>query len=312
MLAQDAISSFLFHGQYEKNLSPKTLKAYSIDLRQFHEHLEEKEALTIAAVDKALLRDFIRLLFERHKEKTVKRKVATLKALFGYLEREDILAASPFRKMDVRIRETRRLPRTVGLPDLERLFLHLYRTKDRAKPSSPEYRTLVRDIAVLETLFATGARISEVCNLTQEQVNLDLGRIRVLGKGARERMIHITDQGPLAALREYAALWAQEMGEGSHFFLNRAGRGLGDQTVRACLRRHTKGAALGFHVTPHMFRHSLATLLLEEGVDIRYIQNLLGHSSIMTTQMYAQVRDAEQWRIVGARHPRRRIASASR
>ncbi|HEV7670827.1 MAG TPA: site-specific integrase [Thermoanaerobaculia bacterium] len=255
MLAQDAISSFLFHGRYEKNLSPKTLKAYSIDLRQFHEHLEKREVLAVAAVDKTLLRDFIRLLFERHKEKTVKRKVATLKALFGYLEREDILLASPFRKMDVRIRETRRLPRTVGLPDLERLFLHLYRAKERANPASAEYRALVRDIAVLETLFATGARISEVCNLTPQEVNLDLGRIRVLGKGARERMIHITDQGPLAAIRECAALWAPGVGRGKPLLREPSLPQAGDQPFAQSSPLRA-AATLGFHVNLACFHVS--------------------------------------------------------
>ena len=306
MLVEDAITQFLFHGRYGKNLSPRTLKAYSIDLRQFREHATEQGVSAITGVDKTLLRGYIRLLFEQHAEKTVKRKVATLKALFGFLEREDVVPASPFRKMDVRIKETRRVPRTVALQDLERLFLHLYHTKEACRSRiSVEYLALVRDIAVLEALFATGARISEICHLTDQDVDLRIGRIRVLGKGGRERNLQVSDRETLAALRAYRVLWVEKIEAGGFFFQNRRGRRLNEQSVRAALRKYAAGANLGLHLTPHMLRHSLATLLLEEGVDIRYIQHLLGHSSITTTQIYTQVRDREQWRVLGSRHPRR-------
>lgn len=306
MLVRDAVTNFLSHCRYEKNLSPRTLKAYSIDLRQFQDHLPDKTVTAVTAIDRTVLRDYIRTLFDHHAEKTVKRKVATLKALFGFLEREDAVAASPFRKMAVRIKETRRVPRTVALADLKRLFQHLYKTKQACRDrSSYAYRALVRDIAVLEALFATGARIAELCHLPPEDVDLRQGRIRVLGKGGKERVIQVSDKETLAALRDYRSLWAEEAEDGSYFFQNRRGGRLSEQSVRATLRKHTAGAGLGLHVTPHMFRHSLATLLLEEGVDIRYIQHLLGHSSITTTQIYAQVRDRQQWRVVGSRHPRR-------
>lgn len=190
MELQEAVSQFLFHCRYDKNLSPKTLKAYSIDLRQFMEHLAANlEITTLPAVDKIALRAYIKSLFGPLKEKSIKRKVATLKALFHFLEREDLIAINPFRKMDVRIKETRRLPRTIPLGDLKRLFKHLYRLKqDHPDPNSYAYRALVRDIAVLETLFATGARVAEVCNLADEDVDLRRGRVKILGKGGRENL----------------------------------------------------------------------------------------------------------------------------
>src|SRR5215510_9136193 len=130
MEIQEAVTQFLFHCQYEKNLSPKTLKAYSIDLRQFTEHLATHlEIATLPAVAKTALRAYIKSLFGPLKEKSIKRKVATLKALFHFLEREDVIAINPFRKMDVRIKETRRLPRTIPLADLKRLFKYLYHLK---------------------------------------------------------------------------------------------------------------------------------------------------------------------------------------
>ncbi len=313
MTVADAIAQFLFHCRYEKNLSPKTLKAYGIDLRQFAEHLASRQPApeAIEAVDKTALREFIRELFGRLAEKSVKRKVATLKALYHFLEREDVLAASPFRKMDVRIKATRRLPRTVALTDLRRLFAHLYREKARhPNCKSQAYRELVRDMAVLEVLFGTGARVSEVCSLTADAVDLRRGRIRFLGKGAKERILRLSDPEALATLRDYSCLWAVEVATNGYFFHNRLGRRLSEQSARTMLCKHVCASGLRLHMTPHMLRHSVATLLLEEGVDIRYIQHLLGHSSLLTTQLYTQVSEQPYHQILASNHPRRHLRTA--
>lgn len=309
MELQEAVTQFLFHCRYEKNLSPKTLKAYSIDLRQFTEYLATNlEIATLAAVDKTALRAYIKTLFGPLKEKSVKRKVATLKALFHFLEREDAIAVNPFRKMDVRIKETRRLPRTISLHDLKRLFKYLYRLKqEHSDPESYSYRALVRDIAVLEILFATGARVAEVCNLRDEDVDLRKGRVKILGKGGRERILQLCDEEVLMAMKDYRALWTEEVDSNGNFFHSRRGGRLSEQSVRAGLRRYAAGAGVGGRVTPHMLRHSVATLLLEEGVDIRYIQNFLGHTSISTTQIYTEVRDVHQRRVLVTKHPRKRL-----
>ena len=118
-----AIDAFLFHCRYEKNLSPKTLKAYGTDLKQFTAHTTDRALTRIAQVDRGVLRGFIRELFVTLAEKSVKRKVATLKALFHYLEREDVVVHNPFRKMDVRIREARRVPRTIAWKDIQTLSI---------------------------------------------------------------------------------------------------------------------------------------------------------------------------------------------
>ena len=309
MTLQEAVSQFLFHCRYEKNLSPKTLKAYSIDLRQFREYLADQMEITgLAAVDKTALRAYIKTLFGPLKEKSVKRKVASLKSMFHFLEREDAIAVNPFRKMDVRIKETRRLPRTIPLSDLKRLFQHLYRVRrEHPDRESYAYRALVRDIAVLETLFATGARVAEVCNLRDEDVDLRRGRVKILGKGGRERILQLCDEEALSSIRDYRSLWAEEVEGNGYFFHNRRGGRLSEQSVRAMLRRWPAEAEIGQRITPHMLRHSVATLLLEEGVDIRYIQTILGHSSILTTQIYTQVPASQQRRVLASKHPRRRF-----
>jgi len=308
MILKEAIEQFLFHCRYEKNLSPKTLKAYSIDLRQVTDFLTANLPAThLEAIDKTALRLYIKTLFTGLAEKSVKRKVASLKALFHFLEREDLITINPFRKMDVRIKETKRLPRGLSLPDLKRLFHYLYQAKQSGfgPPHTLPYRVLIRDIAVVEALFATGARVAEICHLRLEDVDLNQGRIRILGKGARERLLQLPGQDTLAALLDYQALWLDPAPPHLFFFHNRLGCRLSEQSVRSILSHHAAQAGLALHLTPHMLRHSVATLLLEQGVDIRYIQHFLGHSSITTTQIYTAV-DADSHRqMLTSRHPRR-------
>lgn len=311
MKISKAESNFLFHCRYEKNLSPKTLKAYSIDLRQFREFLAGDLGLSdLERVDKTALRAYIQRLFEGLAVKSVKRKVATLKALFNFLEREDEIPLNPFRKMEVRIKETRRLPRAVGLADLQRLFRHVYALKREAGggDETPTYRAVVRDVAVLELLFSTAARVSEACGLDTGDVDLRSGKVRILGKGRAERVVPIAAKETAASLREYTALWSPE--PGGPFFLNRPGGRLSTQSVRTMLHKHAARAGLPGRITPHCIRHSVATLLLKEGVALSYIQDLLGHSSVVTTQIYAQVDRGEGFRLIARRHPRGRMSGA--
>jgi integrase/recombinase XerD len=166
---------------------------------------------------------------------------------------------------------------------------------------------LARDTAVLETLFATGARVSEICHLRPEDVDLDDGWVRILGKGGKERVVQICDPAIIAALRGYQASREAVLPSETYFFLNRCGRRLSEQSVRTLLRRHAAQAGVGVPVRPHLLRHSVATLLLEEGVDIRHIQHLLGHSSIATTQIYTHVNARNQREVLTSKHPRRRL-----
>src|SRR6202008_870637 len=301
MPVSEGVEGFLFHCRFEKNLSPSTLKAYDGDLKQFAKFLAVPNlGADTAQVGKPVLRDFFQHLFSCLMAKSVKRKVATLKALFRYLVREEIVLSNPFHSMDIQIREPRRLPRTVPLPTLRRLFKSLYQMKASEASESAE-RRLVRDIAVLELLFATAARISEICNLRSEDVDLGRGRIRIAGKGGRERLIHISDPEVLSALSEYRgtqpALQQQDF-----FFRNRKGNRLSDHAVRTLMRKHATAAGIALHLTPHMIRHTVATCLLEDGVDIRYIQHLLGHTSIATTQIYTHVSDKQHRRVLRTHH----------
>ena len=300
-----AIESFLFHCRYEKNLSAKTLAAYGTDLRQFAEHVADPAArASVAAIDKHVLRGWIVVLSERFGEESTRRKVATLRAFFGYLEREDTIVVNPLRKLSIRLRRTRRLPRTIPLDELRALFRHLYHVRNLA--AERDLDAALRDIAILELLFATAARVSEVAHLRVADIDLQQATVRVLGKGRRERVLPLSGPSPVQAVRDYLAA-APPFSSGDYLFRNRRNHRFTEASIRRMIRVRSEEAGIERKVTPHMFRHSVATMLLEEGVDIRLIQTVLGHASVATTQIYTAVHDAFRHRVLAERHPRRRL-----
>jgi integrase/recombinase XerD len=154
-------------------------------------------------------------------------------------------------------------------------------------------------------MFSTGMRVSEVSNLLVTTVDLDRGAVLVRGKGNKERLIPICDVEVHSALAAYLAIQSAEReADDAFFFTNRFGRRLSEQSIRMALKRHAKAAGLE-KITPHVFRHTVATMLLEQGVDLRFIQRFLGHSSIVTTTIYAHVNDKSQRDVLSHRHPRR-------
>lgn len=170
-----------------------------------------------------------------------------------------------------------------------------------------QYQAELRDVAVLELIFATGIRISELCSLHTCDVDLAEGSIKIYGKGAKERLIQIGNNDVLKAVEIYQKAFEERIEKAGWFFVNRLGKQLSDQYVRNMIAKYCGMAGIQMHITPHMSRHSFATLLLEEDVDIRYIQQLLGHSSIVTTQIYTHVASKKQRDILTAKHPRNRI-----
>ena len=293
------INAFLNHCKNIKALNKKTIKAYSIDLKQFAEYCDD-------CFEKSSICSYLSLLHNTYKPKTVKRKIATLKAITHYLMIEDVIEINPFNKIEISFREPVVLPKTIPINVIESILVEAY---SKLKSSETEYskKTSVRDIAVLELLFATGARVSEVCSLTPSSVNLDNHTVKFYGKGSKERIIQIENLNVRKALNNYVNVFDEEIKASEYFFVNRLHNRLSEQSVREMIRKYTKLAEINIHITPHMFRHTFATLLLEEDVDIRYIQRLLGHSSITTTQIYTHVAMSKQKEILSAKHPRNKI-----
>ncbi|MBS1655670.1 MAG: tyrosine-type recombinase/integrase [Bacteroidetes bacterium] len=294
---------FLQHCRIEKNLSPKTLKAYTTDLGQFTSFLKPKEK--IADVNKQDIRDYLSSI-STLKPKSVKRKIATIKALFNFLEFEDCIALNPFRRMRIKIKEPQRLPVVMDLQEIQKIFkLSYFKKKEISNEKSYSYKAAVRNIAVLELLFSTGARVSEIAELKTDNINLRTGIIIIKGKGNKERIIHICNKETNLVLNQYYSLYQKQITASGWFLINRFNQRMTDQSIRNMVKKTAKEAALPKVITPHIFRHSFATLLLERDVDIKYIQSLLGHSSITTTQIYTHVNRKRQQQLLKAKHPRK-------
>ena len=298
---QTHIANYLEYCGTQKRLDEKTLKAYRIDLRQFSEQTSSKE---ITEITSETLEAYIAKLHQQYKPKTVKRKIASVKALFHYLEYKDIIDRNPFNKIQVRFREPAILPKTIPLHTVETFLTTIYKQRSNAK-TDYQKRNALRDAAVAELLFATGMRISELCTLKNEDVNLYEGIILIYGKGDKERRIQIGNDAVIHILEEYKNDFQTEIDSCKHFFANQSGKALSDQSVRRTINKYTSLAAIDLHITPHMFRHTFATSLLEPDVDIRYIQEMLGHSSINVTEIYTHVAMSKQRDILTTKHPRK-------
>lgn len=301
---QHWISQYLSDCQYQKGLNPKTIKAYQIDLAQFSALMGQSRS----GLTRESIMEYVSVLHQRYKPRSIRRKIASVKAFCGYLEFEKLVEENPFSRIRLKLSTPLILPRTIRLSAIEAILMGAYQMKENAK-TTERRNTVLRDIAVLELLFATGIRVSELCALQCGDVRLNAGEIKIYGKGAKERFVQIVNPDVLEVLSIYQETYRDAMALTGTFFVNRLNKPLSDQSVRSIVNRYSKLAGMENHITPHMFRHSFATLLLEEGVDIRYIQQLLGHSSIVTTQIYTHVTGKKQRDILSEKHPRNKIHS---
>lgn len=307
-----SVSDFLNHCQFEKNLSIKTLKAYQTDLLQFDSFLIDSNfPHHISNITKAEIREYIASLANL-KPKSVKRKIASIKALFNYLEFEDLLITNPLRKLKIKIKEPRLLPVVLNMSEISKVYKVAFEIEKNIKNrTSYSYKEALRNLVVLELLFTTGARVSEVANLKVHNMNLDTGNIKICGKGAKERIIQICNKETIAVLKKYQRIYSKQIECSGFFLINRFGNKLSDQSIRNIVRNFITTAGIQKNVTPHTFRHSFATLLLERDVDIKYIQSMLGHSSIMTTQIYTHVNSEKQRQILKSKHPRKLLVMSN-
>ncbi len=286
-----------------KNLNNKTIKSYSIDLKQFEQfvcinRLEWQE--------KKSIEKYIESLHSIYMPKSVKRKIASIKAFFHYLELEEILEINPFHKIQIKYKEPFILPKTIPLKNIESIINFSYSNYKNAHTSYSQ-KVALRNVLILELLFATGMRISELCSLKIEQIDLTEYIIKIYGKGSKERLIQICNHNIQELLQKYIKERNQDISNNDYLLINRLHNRLSEQSVRNMITNYAKQAGIPLHITPHMFRHSFATLLLEEDVDIRYIQQMLGHSSITTTQIYTHTSINKQKSILTIKHPRNNL-----
>lgn len=298
---QTHITNYLLYCQYQKRLDSKTLKAYQIDLRQFSEFINISNPENISS---PVLETYISSLHQLYKPKTVKRKIASIKAFFRYLEYKEIIALNPFNRLHIKFREPTHLPKTIPLSVIELFLSAIYAQRFQA-PTAYQRQNALRDAAIIELLFATGMRISELCSLKTSDVNLTEKSILIYGKGSKERRMQIGNDDVLQILTEYRNIFHKNRKSSEFFFINQDSSPVSDQTVRRMINKYVALAAIDIHITPHMFRHTFATSLLEADVDIRYIQEMLGHSSINITEIYTHVAMSKQRDILTTKHPRK-------
>ena len=300
---QDLIEQYGSHLRVERNLSSHTLRNYLSDLRQFQRFLLERglcqdkeKKIVLKRVDRHVLRAYLGALAKVCEKSSIARKLAALKGFFRYLLRERHIQQDPL-SIFAAPKQEKPLPVFLSVDDV----LHLLGGVQGNGPLE------ARDRAILEVLYSTGIRVSELVGLNWGDIDFQLGIIRVLGKGSKERIIPIGEVA-LQALRDYGQERAKR--EGRHgrgpepVFLNRRGGRISTRSVARVVEKHLRGTGIPVRMGPHGLRHTFATHLLNSGADLRVIQELLGHASLSTTQRYTHVNLDQLTAVYDRAHPR--------
>lgn len=290
-----AADLYLEHLKVERHLTRNTLDAYSRDLAAFGRFCAARGLETVGAVDgRAVLEYLIELSKAQRAVRTQARQLVTLRGLFRHLRRERHIGADPTAAAELP-RLGRKLPEVLTLAEVEALL----------RAPSPQTANGLRDAAMLELLYATGLRVSELCQLRVADVNLERGVLLATGKGRKQRMVPI-GEAALALIARY--LGEVRPGADRHrseaLFLSRQGRALTRQAFWKLLRQHARVAGITKATSPHTLRHSFATHLLERGADLRAVQAMLGHADISTTQIYTHLDRTQVFETYRRHHPR--------
>jgi integrase/recombinase XerD len=301
MLVNEACCQFLSLCKNNKNLSKLTIKAYSIDLHQFLDSLESD--VCIEEITKHHLIDFqTHLLSKELSQSSIKRKLACIRAMFRWLELDELIEVNPFHKLHFNIKLPRRLPRNVPTDQLSKMVLCAranlgstqtpYNTESLSMAvNTPKDLNKLTSLLATELMLCTGVRVSELVGIGLSHVDLKSYKIKILGKGARERFVYLPDQEMSDLLSVYIASRSVVNPTNDSLLLNSRGKPASTQFIRKLIRQLSALSVSTHRVTPHMLRHSAACELLDTGLDIRFVQRLLGHSSISTTEIYTHVSD---------------------
>lgn len=290
---QGVFNKYMDYLQVERNASPHTVKNYTRALMEFFDHLKGKGITTLKDVNKQTLRDYISGLIERGLAKSsIACRLSAIRSFYRYLMREEMIVVSPA-ATTVSPRLDKRLPSFLTIEEAKRLI----ESPDLATPHG------LRDRALLEMLYASGLRVSELVNLDVDQVNLHTNEIRVWGKGSKERVVLIGVPAH-QALTDYLERGRPELlgkKKSNALFVNRYGGRLPARRVQKILDKYARN--VGKKVHPHMLRHTFATHLLDGGADLKVVQELLGHVDLSSTQIYTHVTQSRARKIYLSAHP---------
>jgi len=291
---QEVFNRYINYLEAERNASAYTVRNYKADLLDFFYFLKKKKADSLE-IDRKVLRDYLTSLTKQGIVKaSIARKLSAIRSFYRYLVREKIISASPI-EMVSSPKLDKRLPSFLTLEEVERLL----NAPDLSTPQGQ------RDRALLELLYASGLRVSELVNLNLNQIDLDTNEIRVWGKGSKERMV-LMGEPAAEALRNYLKQGRPKLLAEKRInalFLNRYGQRLPERRVQKMLEDYAKKAGIGKRVHPHILRHTFATHLLDGGADLRVVQELLGHARLSSTQIYTHVTKGQARKVYLSAHP---------
>lgn len=287
---KELVEKFLEVSKIEKNLSVRTLKAYACDLKAFLIFFKSKRIRTIDIDD---LRGYLSHLEKGNlSDTTIRRKLATLKVFFSFLEDEELIELSPTRKLKKKYRVYQRLPKVMSPEEVKNLLGAAHNgvkhTKNGSGFNMSRFKRL-RDCAMLEILFSTGIRIDELVKINIYDLDLDRKTLLISGKGRKERLLYLSCDEVISAVKRYFEYSVKLAPETNALFLNRFGKRLSVHSIGNIFKEYSQMAGISRRFTPHCLRHTMATMLIENGADVRSVQEILGHSRISTTEIYLSV-----------------------
>ncbi len=294
MNVHQAIESFLHHGQNEKNLSDRTLRAYQSDLTQFDAHVSGAEMVNITYGD---LEGYVsKLGTGPYRETSIRRKVAALKVFFRFLEEKGHLPESPARRLKIRQPIEERVPNIMSTREIRQLLLapkreieQLMVHRDDTAGSRNRYFCAVRDNVIIELLFSTGIRIGELVALSLSDIDLGARQLKITGRGTRGRVVELTSPLVTQAFSSYMEMRSERPLEHDAVFVGRAGTRLTIYSIENIFKKYVRNAEIKRHITPHALRHTMAATLVNSGTNLREVQEMLGHASILSTQVYTRL-----------------------
>jgi integrase/recombinase XerC len=300
------VYQFMHYLSVEKNASPHTCRCYQRDLKGFEDflkssgvHVSPAGEAEIEKADRIAIRKYLGFLHRRNKKSTIARKISTLRSFFKYLVKEKVVPFNPAKGVSTPKVE-KSLPTTLTVDEAFRLMESPNRVSE--KPVEGLREKGLRDRAILELLYSSGLRVSELVGLNSNQLDLDLGIVRVMGKGRKERIVPVGMKA-IEATKSYLEERGMVRGDGP-IFVNSLGGRLTARSVGRLIKKYTKHSGIFRKVSPHSLRHTFATHLLDAGADIREIQEMLGHSSLSTTQRYTHVSMGKLMEVYDKAHPR--------